>query len=290
MTSGIAVGDDARMARKRLTHSLTAATFALLAAALAFFTPRTASAAPRWIDRPITLPRLVFAGNVGLGVGHADPPGNGNGFTGPGLNLEGALGITDNVELGLRTGVRFNDDARLLQADQYGRTLWTETYGTRFDTAANPEFRVRWNFYSGSVAEVGLDARMYLPFEDGSRVGFMAGLPLAFHIADFMRIDTGVYLPVVFTDPRFVAFSVPGYFWFQTSSRFWLGPMTSLRFIDDGPAAGDSRTDLLLGFGMGYQVARAVDLKWQLYFPRINQDAGARTFGGGFGVEFRIGE
>ncbi|AKV04544.1 hypothetical protein AKJ09_11207 [Labilithrix luteola] len=224
---------------------------------------------------------------MGLGVAHADPGGP-RSLTGPGLNLEGALGITDNVELGLRTGVRFGDEARALQADQYGRTLWTETYGTRFSTGANPEFRVRWNFYSGSVAEVGLDARVYLPFEDGSRIGFMAGLPLAFHVADFMRIDTGVYLPVVFTDPEFVAFSIPGYFWFQTSSRFWLGPMSALRIVDNGP--GPTETDLLLGFGMGYQVAPAVDLKWQLYFPRINQDAGARTFGGGFGVEFRIGE
>jgi len=270
----------ARMAR--LVSALAALVPVLLAS-----TP--ASAAPRYVDRGITLPRLVFAGDVGLGFAHVSPRGTNADITGFGLNLEGALGITNSIELGLRTGVRMGPDAKIVRADAYGRTLWTETYGTAGDTFANPELRIRWAAYSGRVVEVGLDGRVYMPVETGSRFGLMFGVPLAFHVGDFLRIDTGVYLPVVFGDPVATTFSVPAYFWFQPSNRFWFGPMAAFRQVDPGPAA--SRRDLLLGFGFGYQVAEAVDLKWWVLAPRVNDD-GVRDlgFGGGFGVQFRIGE
>jgi hypothetical protein len=244
-----------------------------------------ASAAERWVYRPMTLPRLVFAGDVGLGLGHADyGPAE---ATGVGLNLEGALGVTDRLELGFRTGARFGDDARATQADGYGRTLWTETWGVGNGTVANPEFRIRWIAYRGDVAEVGLDGRVFLPVERFTNFGMMFGVPLAFHIADFMRIDTGPYIPIVFNDPTFNGLVVPAYFWFQPSEKLWLGPMMSLRFIDPGP--GDHDASLLLGFGLGYQVARAVDLKTMILFPAVEDDV-VRRFGGGFGAQFRIGD
>lgn len=240
-----------------------------------------ASAAPAYVERPITLPSLVFAGDVGIGVGHVSVP-TARDLTGPGLNLEGSMGITDSVEVGIRTGVRFGNEGQAVQADTYGRTLWTETYGTSVDTVANPELRVRWSAYSGRVVEVALDGRVYLPIEDGSRIGVMFGVPLAFHVARFLRIDTGAYVPVVFVDPVQSRVSIPAYFWFQPTSRFWLGPMTALRFVD--------QTDVLLGMGLGVQVHSAVDLKAQLFFPRINGQEGARNFGAGFGVQFRIND
>lgn len=243
---------------------------------------RTASAAPAYVERPITLPSLVFAGDVGIGVGHVYVPAPARDPVGPGLNLEGSMGITDSVEVGIRTGIRFGNDGQAVQADTYGRTLWTETYGTRFDTVANPELRVRWSAYSGRIVEVGLDGRVYLPIEDGSRIGVMFGVPLAFHVAHFLRIDTGAYVPVVFGDPTEARVSIPAYFWFQPTSRFWLGPMAALRVVD--------QTDLLLGMGLGVQVHSAVDLKAQLFFPRINGVEGARNFGAGFGVQFRIND
>jgi hypothetical protein len=162
-------------------------------AAMATSTP--AVSAPEWIDRGMTLPRHDFAFDAGMGIGHETL--GGRGLLGPGLNLEAAFGITHSVELGLRTGLRFGDDARAVQADNYGRTLWTETWGTRFDAVANPEARVRWAFYSGRIVEVGLDGRVYVPIEDGSRIGMMFGVPLAFHIGSISRIDMGVYVPVV---------------------------------------------------------------------------------------------
>lgn len=252
---------------------------------------RPSDAAERWVDRPMTLHRLVFAGDVGLGIGHHNGPGRD--LWGPGVNLEGALGVTERLELGLRTGVRLGNDARSLRADAYGRTLWTETYGSGLDSFsggrdvfANPELRIRWVAYSGSIAEVGLDGRVYMPVEDLTRFGLMFGVPLAFHLSDFVRIDTGVYLPTIFTDPASVSLTVPGYFWFQVSEKMWLGPQASARFYSFSSRFHDN--DLLLGFGMGYQPAHFVDLKWWILSPNI--DDGLHDFGVGFGAQLRIGE
>lgn len=241
-------------------------------------------AAERWVDRPMTQHRLVFAGDVGIGVGHVDVPGAGD-ATGAGMNIEGAIGITERLELGLRTGIRFGNDGKAASGDYYGRTLWTETYGTGYDTVANPELRVRWVAYSGSVAEVGLDGRMFMPVEDRTHFGMMFGVPLALHVSDILRIDTGAYLPVVFDDPAFYGVSIPAYFWFQPTEHLWLGPMTQLQFV----GRRDIDPHFLLGFGLGYQVANAVDLKTMLLFPAIDDD-NPRRFGWGFGVQFRIGE
>jgi hypothetical protein len=270
-----------RRARRSIRSTLVATT------ALALATLATdADAAERWIDRPMTLHRLVFAGDAGLGIGRVRVPGPDP--VGLGMNLEGALGVTERLELGFRTGIRFGRDGEATRADGYARTLWTETYGTGFDTVANPELRIRWVAYSGSVAEVGLDGRVFLPIENGTNAGLMFGVPLAFHVSDLLRIDTGVYLPVVFNDPAFHAFSIPGYFWFQTSEKLWLGPMAQLRFQNFG-RSNDRDTDLLLGFGLGYQVASAVDLKTMFLIPTAGSSFGD-NFGAGFGVQFRIGE
>lgn len=249
--------------------------------------PRDAAAAPSWVDRPMTLPSLTFAGDVGFGVGHASA--NAGSATGVGMNLEAGLGVTSSFELGLRTGARFGVDGRALSADAFGRTLWTETYGTSRDPFANPELRGRWAFFQSRVVEVGLDVRAYMPVEEGSAFGTMVGLPLAIHVGDLLRIDTGVYVPIIYAR-EFVALTAPAYFWFQVSRSVWLGPMISLRHMDlGGPATDATRTDLLLGFGLGYQVHRAVDLKWMLLAPRVN-DGDVRTFGAGFGVQFRLGD
>ncbi|MDF2693809.1 MAG: hypothetical protein K0S65_2192 [Labilithrix sp.] len=88
----------------------------ILLAAAAFLSltsiPKTSDAAERWIDRQMTLHRLVFAGDAGLGLGHYRNPGRGNDALGLGMNLEGALGVTERLELGFRTGIRFGDEGR----------------------------------------------------------------------------------------------------------------------------------------------------------------------------------
>lgn len=228
----------------------------------------------------MTLREFVFAGNAGLGIGHASA--GGFSATGVGLNLEGAFGITDDFEVGLRTGLRFGDDAKLTRAAYFGRTLWTETYGTGIDTLANPELRARWVAHRTDMVEIGVDGRLFLPVESGTRFGLMLGVPLAFHVADILRIDTGAYVPLLFQSPVVAGLSIPGYFWFQATDELFLGPMAQIRLFDIGRAS-----NLLLGFGLGYAVAPTVDLKAMFLLPAVD-DGFARHLGFGLGAEFRI--
>ena len=97
--------------------------------------------------------------------------------------------------------------------------------------------------------------------------------------------DTGVYVPVVFYEPRLFSVSAPLDVWIQCSPALWLGPMTGVRVTHQGPA---DRTDISLGFGLGYSLGRAVDLKTMALAPAVNHERGARNFGVGIGLQLRI--
>ncbi len=277
------------MRRFLLSFALAATAAAPLALSSA-----EAHAAPPYVDRGLTLPRHVWAFDFGLGVGHAEPDPAPS-LTGAGLNFDFAVGLTRDILLAFRTGVRLGDDARALRSDNYGRIFDTETFGTGRNTFTNPEARFRWRFVDGEVGEVGLEARAYLPFEDGTRFGAMAGLPIALHLGRSARIDTGVNLPIFFYDRVNTFVSIPLDVWFQPTAKLWLGPISALRFSFNDryflPPPGvrnGSHANLLLGFGLGYSVAPVVDLKFQAIFPTITETAGARNFGVGAGVEVRI--
>jgi hypothetical protein len=251
-----------------------------------------AHAAPEWIDRSLTLPRHDWAFDFGLGIAHVDPPapvpvpGPGPDNTGVGMNLEMGVGLTRDIELGVRGGLRLDQEGKALQADQYGRLFDRQTFGTGADTFANPEVRVRGEVVRGEVAEVALEGRAYVPFEFGTRPGFMFGVPFAFHLGQVARLDLGVYLPFVFYDPVFYAVSIPFDAWFQVTRRVWLGPMTGVRF--NRFTDNTSRTDVSLGFGLGVQITRALDFKTMFLFPRINDDRRTALFGVGAGIQVRI--
>ena len=241
-----------------------------------------AEAAPPWVARGLTLPRGVWAFDVGLGVGHRPD------VTGAGLNTEVAIGVTHALELGFRSGFRLNGDAQATQADQYGRLFDTETYGTDGDNVANPEFRVRGSIARGDVAEVGLEGRAYLPIENGTRAGLLLGVPVTLHLGGTVRLDTGVFVPILFYDPTRTIISIPIAVWIQSTDRFWLGPFAAVRFHNDP----GTFTQVLVGFGLGYQLARQVDFKAQFIFPDINgspeQGSGGKAFGAGAGLQLRI--
>lgn len=239
---------------------------------------REANAAAPWVARPITLPDAHWAFDAGLGIAHAGGP---NAITGTGVNMEGAVGITSHLELGFRTGVRGGNDGRATIADTYGRLYDWQTFGVGNDTLANPEIKVTGSIVRASIVEIALQGRGVIPFEGGTRPGFLFGVPITFHAGSILRIDTGGYVPVVFHDPVEAALVVPGDFWFQASSRFWIGPMTGARFRRRG-------TDVRLGMGLGYQITSFLDFKSQFYFPAINQDNGTNAFGVGAGIQIRI--
>ncbi len=261
---------------------------ALIAAAILVLGPlapaRKAAAAPPWVDRRLTPPAGDWAFDFGLGLGHV---GDGGEASAVGVNAEIAVGLTSRVELGVRSGVRFGDPGeRAIRADQYGRLFDRQTFGTGSEIVANPEVRLRGALVRGDVVELALEGRLVAPFEDGTRAGALFGVPLAFHLGDRVRLDTGPYVPVLFTDPdAYFEVRLPLDVWIQASSRVWVGIMTGL--VLSQPGKNVSHADLSLGLGLGYQVTHSVDLKAMFLFPSVN-GGGGRDFGAGAGVEFRV--
>jgi hypothetical protein len=240
-----------------------------------------AQAAAEWIYRPLTLPRGDIALDLGLGFGREPTmTGSTDGF---GMNLEIAGGITHDLELGFRTGVRFDDGGQATQADSYGRPFETETYGTDHDRMANPELRLRWTVARGSNVLLGLGTRAFLPIEAGSRFGLMFEMPVAFRLGS-VRIDTGLYVPIIFARPDTqTVVSIPIHLWIQASSTFWLGPLFGLRI--ENPGGHDAYP---LGFGIGSALSRQIDLRAWFLFPDIGKDQGARSFGAGVALQIRF--
>ena len=252
--------------------------FLLLSVAAA----RPAAAAAPWIYRGITLPAREVALDVGMGMGHA-PTATGS-ITGFGLNLELAGGLSHNFELGLRTGFRLDDGGQITRADNYGRPFDTETYCVNNDRMANPELHLRWALARGAAADLGIELRFYLPIENGSRFGFMVGLPIRLR-AGSIRLDTGLYVPIIFTEPNTTTIvSVPLHLWIQATSRLWVGPLFGLRVINNGGRG----TEYPLGFGLGTMLTGSVDLRTWFLFPDIDREAAARTWGAGLALQVRF--
>jgi hypothetical protein len=266
--------------RRRVVRLVAGAVVA--GASLALAPARPAQAAPQWIFRSITLPRGDVALDLGLGLGH-QPIGN-TSETGLGMNLEISGGVTHELEIGLRTGFRFDQAGQDTQADGYGRPFETETYGTGHDHVANPELRMRWAVARGSSAQLGIEVRAYLPFETGTRFGLMVGLPIALR-AGAVRLDTGLYVPILFYDPTVTVVSVPFHLWIQASSTLWLGPLFGIKVVNAG---GGSDTQYPLGFGLGTMLSRAIDLRTWFLFPDIGRNEAARTFGAGIALQIRF--
>jgi hypothetical protein len=260
----------------RSARGVAVAIASMLAAT--FVSTSRASAASPWIYRGLTLPHHDVALDIGLGYGHEPSPGP-DGF---GLNLELRAGVAHDFELGFRMGFRLDDGGQATQADYYGRPFDTETYGTLGDRVSNPELKFRWSVARSYAAELGLELRAYLPIEAGSRFGFMFGLPIALR-AGIVRFDTGLYVPIIFYDPTWTRVSVPLHIWIQAAPNLWLGPLLGLRF--ENP---EGHTAYPLGFGLGLQTSRAVDLRFWFLFPDMNRDAAARTWGLGGAIEVRF--
>ena len=252
--------------------------------AVALAAPMAHAAGP-WVDRPLTLPSGDWAFDFGLGVGQAPGPDR----TGVGVNAEVAVGFLSRFELGVRTGLRVGDEpTRAINADDYGRLFDRQTLPPGAEGAAvlaNPEVRFVGALVRSEVVELGLEGRVVFPFADGSVAGMLFGVPMAFHLGDRVRLDTGAYLPTVFyRNDTVVGLNLPLDVWIQATRRLWLGPMTGLAFDYLGDRR--SNTAVSLGFGLGYQFTHALDLKTMFLFPEINDES--RVFGAGVGLEVRV--
>ena len=206
-----------RAVARALTFAVAvAALVALLVAALA---------APQWVDRPMTLPRLVFAGDVGLGIGHQGfGAGSNAAFC---LNLEGAFGITDRIEVGLRTASARRPRSAPRRATSTP-ALWTEPSG-RAPTPGEPRARVRGVLLQTDVGSG--NGRLSCPSSAARGRGVVLGVPRAPR-RPLARTSTRAPPPIGFYDP-----SSPG-----SACRVllvpdrtpWLGPMAAIRFFNRG--------------------------------------------------------
>lgn len=256
---------------------------ATVASAIALFAGDVL-AAPPWVDRRDTLLGGQWAFDFGLGIGHAPEPDR----AAAGINLEMAVGLTDRVELGVRTGLRFGDDGdRSIEPDGYGRLFDRQYFDGGASTLANPEFRVRGAVVRGDVAELALEGRFIVPVDPNTGAGLEFGLPLALHLGDRVRMDTGAWFPIVTGTPAYLGISAPLDVWIQITPRLWLGPMTGLQWYDvtHNPAPLN-QPFVSMGFGLGYSITHYLDFKTMFLFPELNEDS--RIYGLGAGVQIRI--
>lgn len=205
--------------------------------------------------------------SIGAGLAHA-------GRTGLGFNFELKYGLGGGAELGFRSGVR-TEAGRATTADAYGRPFDRETFGTGYDTFANPELRFR----QAVSRALALEARAYIPF-DGP-FGAMLALPMLF-TGGALRLDTGIYVPVVFSDRTQSWISVPAQLWFGADSPWHIGLISGVRHVNH-----NSDWEVPIGLGLDRSLSRDNDLMLWFLFPDISRDGGANVFGGG--VALRIG-
>ncbi len=256
-----------------------------------------------FVDRALTLPPLHLSLDAGLGFGQGPAPTSldATGLQpvlpdtgvklGWGSNLEAAVGLPFLGEVGVRVGVRFGepgvDAGWRLGADHFARLFDPVVDEPGTSTVTNPEIRLRGTLIDLKVFELGLETRVVIPTSDGSAFELVPGVPVRIHIPGFARIDTGVWLPVIFSsDPSFTI-DIPAQLFFQVNQAFF-GPETGVRFNHPGGDAGDSTTDIPAGIAGGYTLGGVLDLKVQVRTERINDVSWTKYIGGGLGVGLRL--
>ena len=242
----------------------------------------TSALLPIWLAAPaqagyatdaMNLRRDNFELGLGLGYGHR----NASGYNGVGINFELGYGLTSALELRLRSGLRLSDGGRATQADRYGRPVEMETYNAGNDTLANPEIGLLFSLVRGGTAEIALDSRVTLPF-DGD-LGLLLGLPIHLRLGNSVRLDTGLYLPMVFSEPETrIDLSVPIELWFKLGGGSFVGPITGVYLHDGG---GKS---VPFGIGAGTPLAYDAEVRFWLLFEDVNHSDSAKDFGAGVGL------
>lgn len=264
--------------------------FVVLAATAA----RPARAEQPFSDAPLTLKPLHFGGDAGIGFGTYQDV-SGSGHVGWGSSFDAAIGLPFLGELGGHIAQRFGNDGVLVGTNAIGPT-GADHFARLFDPItqepgsaqfANPEFHLRGTLVPLEVFELGLETRLTVPTSNNSYLAITPGVPMRIHIPGFMRIDTGLWLPVVLTPNQAVyILEIPAQAFFQVGDAF-VGPLTGIRFNNIG--SNPASTDIPLGVGGGYTFGGIFDVKAQLRTERINSGSWAsQAFGGGLGVGLRV--
>jgi hypothetical protein len=248
----------------------------------------------KFTDAPLTLKPLHFAADAGIAFGTYQD-GAGNGHVGWGSNFEAAIGLPFLGEFGARLAQRFGNDGILVGSNAIGPS-GADHFARLFDPVvsepgtadfANPEFHLRGSMVDEDVFQLGLETRLTVPTSNNSYWAFTPGLPMRIHMPGFMRIDVGLWLPVVFTPNNYVyILDIPAQAFFQIGDAF-VGPESGVRINNIG--SSPTTVDVPVGVGGGYTFGGIFDVKAQLRTERINSSGWAtQAFGGGIGVGLRV--
>jgi hypothetical protein len=256
-----------------------------------------------FVDVPLTLKPLHFSADVGIGFGTYQDTNNG-GHVGAGSNFEAAIGLPFLGEFGARIAQRFGTDGDFVGtgvgspgfptgADHFARLFDPVVGEPGLKDFANPEFHLRGSMVDEDVFQLGLETRLTVPASSDSYWAFTPGLPMRIHLPGLMRIDVGLWLPVVFVSnpppggsSQIYVLDIPVQAFFQIGDAF-VGPESGVRLNNIG--SSPTSTDVPLGVGGGYTFGGILDIKAQLRTERINSGSWAtQAFGGGLGVGLRV--
>jgi hypothetical protein len=256
-----------------------------------------------FVDRPLTLPPLHFSADAGLGFGQGPVPtpldvqGLQPVLTAPpvkvgwGASFDAAVGLPFLGEVGVRVGVRFGQDGVYAGwgtgADHFARLFDPIVGEPGLSTVTNPEVRLRGTVFDLKVVELGLETRFIIPTDPSSDFEVVPGVPVRIHLPGFVRIDTGVWVPLEFNSDASFTIDIPAQLFFQAGQAFF-GPMTGVRFNHPGGDIGDPTTDVPAGIAGGYTLGGILDLKVQVRTERINDVSWTKYIGGGLGVGLRL--
>ncbi len=253
--------------------------------ALAVLAP-SAALATDWVDRPLTRGSMQAYGEAGYGVGFgarqselSAPVTTTSTDKGSGFHLAGAIGLPVLGELGVRLGFRVGEPGKVTRGDEFGRVYDAHTYGAGGSTMANPELSLRSSIIATKIVELGTDARFTIPIADGSSFAMTAGLPVRIRAPGTLRVDTGLYFPVVFASNTEFGFSIPAQLWVQISD-FYVGALSGVKIYRQP----FERVDVAAGVGAGVTLGGTFDVRLQVLSQRINDDEWLRATGLGFNV------
>jgi hypothetical protein len=207
-------------------------------------------------QRPLTLPAMTLAPELGFGVTHLSIQGVDFGNS-VGMDIGAHFGITDDFEV--------------------GATVLPIQLSPDF-SYENPTVEATYRFLKGSV-EMGARLRALFSFKRGeSGVGLQPGVVMLAHLGEAARLDVGAYVQLAFGPANgliggggktTVGLNVPVQFIYDVIPELHVGATTGIGIFDFSQA-GDSFY-IPLGFVAGYAIGNEkgplVDIDPYFRFP-----------------------
>jgi hypothetical protein len=164
-----------------------------------------------FVERPLTLPSLTLAPGIGVSVFHNELvvpvislflPGAGpSSFTGVGMDIGAAFGITDNLQV---------------SADVVPLSLYPDV---RYGSA---QVGMRYRFLRGPV-ELGIDAALDFPPPHADTFVLQVGVPARFHLGHWGRIDSGIQFATPLVSQSDAMMTIPLDFTVQAGRSAFVG-------------------------------------------------------------------